>query len=53
LIVTPPLRGLGLTSGEWYVLPSLPGFILVVVFYALIAWEIAWMAQRLFGRRKD
>lgn len=51
LLVTPVLRGMGLTGGEWYVLPTLPGFILVVTFYALIVWEIGWMAKRLFGRR--
>lgn len=51
LVVTPVLRELGLTSGEWYVLPSLLGFVLVVAFYALIAWGVGWMATRFFGRR--
>lgn len=50
LMVTPLLREVGLTSGEWYVLPSLSGFLLVVAFYASIAWGIGWIARRLSGR---
>ena len=45
---TPLLRAPGLTSGEWLVAPSVPGFVLVVLVYA----GIAYGAVFLLGRRR-
>jgi len=45
---TPLLRALGLTSGEWLAAPSAPGFVLVVLVYA----GIAYGAVFLLGRRR-
>lgn len=46
----PLLRGLGLTSGEWLVAPSAPGFLLVVLVYAGLAYGVVSVLGR-FGRR--
>jgi hypothetical protein len=43
----PVLRLLGLTSGEWIAVPSAPGFLLVVLVYAGLAYGAGFLLERL------
>ena len=37
------LHGLGLTEGEWVKVPSIGGFVFVILFYALVLYVILWL----------
>lgn len=52
-IWNPVLRPLGLTTGEWYVLPNLVGCLVVVTVYAAMAFLLAWMILRLRAHYRE
>lgn len=46
----PVLKRLGWSKGEWFAVPSLPGFVALLLFYALLAFVLTAALVRLFQR---
>jgi hypothetical protein len=51
-IWTPILRPLGLAGGEWVAAPTLPGALLLIALYAVLAYLATALALRLFRRER-
>jgi hypothetical protein len=45
-IWNPVLKRLGMVSGEWVVVPSIGGFLVLVSGYAIIAYALTWLVCR-------
>jgi hypothetical protein len=49
---TPILQPLGLATGEWFAAPTLPGALLLIAVYAVLAYLATALVLRFFRRER-